>query len=324
MTQQQAQGLEARELKTQELEFAISIRGLEKTYGEGNQSKQALKGVDLDIKRGAIFGLLGPNGAGKSTLINILANLVNKSAGTVQIWGYDLERENRKCRSALGVVPQEITLDPFFTPRRALELMAGFYGIPAAARRTDEILEAMGLSAKADAYARSLSGGMKRRLMVGKAMVHNPPILILDEPTAGVDVELRRNLWRYVKELNAQGVTIVLTTHYLEEAESLCDQIAIMNHGRVIAHDDKDKLMHRLSSKMLTIKVQSPLSAVPEKLLPFAPTLSNAQSLNFIFDQNKVKMNDILRAVRQAELEIEDISTQEPDLEDVFLALTSE
>ncbi|MFZ4687420.1 MAG: ABC transporter ATP-binding protein, partial [Hyphomonadaceae bacterium] len=217
--------------------LAISARGLTKTYAASKKmpAKQALKGVDLAVPRGSVFGLLGPNGAGKSTFINILAGLVNKTSGAVSVWGIDADRNPREARAALGVVPQEINMDPFFTPRETLELMAGFYGVPPSERRTDEILDALGLGDKKHAYVRQLSGGMKRRLMVAKAMVHSPPILILDEPTAGVDVELRRSLWEYVRKLNAQGVTIVLTTHYLEEAQEMCDEIAIINHGQVIA-----------------------------------------------------------------------------------------
>ena len=215
-------------------EAAISIVDLQKTYKGG---KRALDGISLEIPRGGIFGLLGPNGAGKSTLINILAGLVMKSGGTASIWGFDIDEHPRNAKRAIGIVPQEILFDPFFTPKEALEIQAGLYGIPKADRRTMELLRAVQLEDKADAYSRTLSGGMKRRLLVAKAMVHSPPILVLDEPTAGVDVELRQQLWDYVRSLHAQGVTIVLTTHYLEEAEQLCDRIAIINHGRLIANE---------------------------------------------------------------------------------------
>jgi ABC-2 type transport system ATP-binding protein len=218
-------------------QYAIEATGLTKTYAASKKmpAKQALKGIDLQIPRGSIFGLLGPNGAGKSTFINILAGLVNKTSGSVKIWGIDADKKPRESRAALGVVPQEINMDPFFTPRETLELMAGFYGVPAGERRTDEILDALGLGDKKHAYVRQLSGGMKRRLMVAKAMVHSPPILILDEPTAGVDVELRKlAVGTMCCKLNAQGVTVVLTTHYLEEAQEMCDQIAIVNHGQVV------------------------------------------------------------------------------------------
>ena len=222
-------------------EFAVEVRGLNKIYRPSGKTEanHALIDVDLAIPRGSLFGLLGPNGAGKSTLINILAGLVNKTSGQAAVWGYDIDRDARQSRAAIGVVPQELNIDPFFTPRDLLELQAGLYGVPPGERRSDEILAALGLTEKAHAYARTLSGGMRRRLMVAKAMVHNPPVLVLDEPTAGVDIELRLKLWNQVEEMNRSGTTVLLTTHYLEEAEELCDRIAIINHGRVIACDTK-------------------------------------------------------------------------------------
>ncbi|MEM6627494.1 MAG: ABC transporter ATP-binding protein, partial [Pseudomonadota bacterium] len=237
-------------------DLAIEIQGLEKTYAADGKAaaKRALKGVDLSISRGSIFGLLGPNGAGKSTMINILSGLVTKTGGSASVWGFDIDKSPREARGALGVVPQEINMDPFFTPLESLELMAGFFGVPPEQRRSDEILDALGLGDKKDAYVRQLSGGMKRRLMVAKAMVHAPPILILDEPTAGVDVELRRQLWDYVKDLHARGATIVLTTHYLEEAQELCDKIAIINHGEVIACEPTPQLLSRLDYKTLIVQ----------------------------------------------------------------------
>ena len=236
-------------------EYAIVAENLQKTYAgtKKTPAKTALKGVDLTIKRGSMFGLLGPNGAGKSTFINILAGLVKKSGGTANVWGFDIDKNPRQARAALGVVPQEITTDVFFTPKEALELHAGFYGVPKQERRTMEILEALGLADKADAYVRQLSGGMKRRLLVAKAMVHNPPILILDEPTAGVDIELRRQLWEYVKGLHALGATVVLTTHYLEEAQELCDTIGIINQGELVACEPTEKLIASLDRKTLMI-----------------------------------------------------------------------
>ena len=233
-------------------EAAISIRDLQKTYADG---KRALDGVTIDVPRGGIFGLLGPNGAGKSTLINILAGLVTKSGGSATIWGFDIDEHPRNAKRSIGVVPQEILFDPFFTPKEALEIQAGLYGVPKADRRTMELLRAMRLEDKADAYARTLSGGMKRRLLVAKAMVHSPPILVLDEPTAGVDVELRQQLWGYVRGLNAQGVTVVLTTHYLEEAEKLCDRIAIINHGRLIANEATRTLVGMAQEKVVEVVV---------------------------------------------------------------------
>src|SRR5215212_1056254 len=239
---------------------AISIVDLEKTYAGG---KRALEGVSLEVPRGQIFGLLGPNGAGKSTLINILAGLVNKSGGRVCIWGFDIEKHPRNAKASIGIVPQELVFDPFFTPRETLEIQAGLYGVPKARRITMELLRAVRLEDKAEAYARTLSGGMKRRLLVAKAMVHSPPILVLDEPTAGVDVELRRQLWDYVRGLNGQGVTIVLTTHYLEEAEELCDRIAIIHHGRVIANEPTRELVAKAQEKAVVVTFDRDIGEVP-------------------------------------------------------------
>jgi len=236
---------------------AIEITSLVKTYrgSKKRAPKEALKGINLTIPRGSIFGLLGPNGAGKSTLINILAGLVLKTSGTATVWGYEVYDQSRMARSSIGVVPQELNLDAFFTPRELLELQAGLYGVPSHERRTDELLHAVGLSDKADAYARTLSGGMRRRLMVAKAFVHSPPVLVLDEPTAGVDVELRRSLWDYVRQLNAAGTTVLLTTHYLEEAQELCDHIAIINHGELVANDSTKNLLRRIDNKKVTLTV---------------------------------------------------------------------
>ena len=244
---------------------AVSIKGLKKTYREGKAKtyKEALKGIDLEIPQGSFFGLLGPNGAGKSTLINIMAGLTNKTSGTVTICGHDIVTGMRAARRSIGVVPQELVLDTFFTVREALEIHAGYYGVPKSQRRTSQIIEAMGLSDKADSHARRLSGGMRRRLLVAKALVHNPPVLVLDEPTAGVDVELRTQLWDYVKRLNKDGVTVLLTTHYLEEAQELCDQIAIINHGALIANESKKSLMGRIDSKQLVLKLAAPLRSIP-------------------------------------------------------------
>jgi ABC-2 type transport system ATP-binding protein len=305
--------------------LAISARGLTKTYAASKKmpAKQALKGVDLAIPRGSVFGLLGPNGAGKSTFINILAGLVNKTSGAVSVWGIDADRNPREARAALGVVPQEINMDPFFTPRETLELMAGFYGVPPSERRTDEILDALGLGDKKHAYVRQLSGGMKRRLMVAKAMVHSPPILILDEPTAGVDVELRRSLWEYVRKLNAQGVTIVLTTHYLEEAQEMCDEIAIINHGQVIACEPTHRLLRRLNHKTLVVRPEQGLSAVPEALADLSPTIRKDGQLAITYRIGEQSIEGLLSRLRDAEIGIGDLATEEPDLEDVFVSLTS-
>jgi ABC-2 type transport system ATP-binding protein len=303
---------------------AVRVRGLDKTYAASGKraAKEALKGIDLAIPRGCLFGLLGPNGAGKSTLINILAQLVNKSAGEVQVWGFDLDKRPRDVASAIGVVPQELNIDPFFTPRELLDLQAGLYGVPKAERRTDEILAAVGLSDRADSYARTLSGGMRRRLLVAKALVHNPPVLVLDEPTAGVDVELRQQLWRYVRELNAGGVTVLLTTHYLEEAEQLCDRIAIINHGRLIACDTTAALLRRLDAKEISIVVDRDLSAVPASLAAFDTVLKDSRRLTVRYQPSRARVAQILAAIQAAGLEIVDLSTLEADLEDIFLQLT--
>ncbi len=303
---------------------ALELRGLAKTYaaGRGQPAKAALAGVDLTVPRGRVFGLLGPNGAGKSTLINILAGLVTKSAGAVRICGVDPDRHPRRARRAIGVVPQELNLDAFFTPREALEFQAGLYGVPKATRRTAEILDKVGLADKADAYARSLSGGMRRRMLVAKALVHSPEVVILDEPTAGVDVELRRQLWAYARELNAQGVTIVLTTHYLEEAEALCDRIAIINHGRVVVEDDKEALVHRLDDKTLTVTLTHPLDTVPPALAPHGAALDDAGRLVVHYKPSRARIDRVLDAIRAEGLEIVDLKTTESDLEEVFVQLT--
>lgn len=304
---------------------AIAVERLSKVYrGNGKAPpKQALDDVTLAIPRGAFFGLLGPNGAGKSTLINILAGLVKKTSGSARVWGFDIERSERAARSSIGVVPQELNLDPFFTPRELLDVQAGMYGVPKAERRTDEILAAVGLADKADAYARTLSGGMRRRLLVAKAMVHSPPILVLDEPTAGVDIELRQQLWAYVKELNARGTTILLTTHYLEEAEQLCDRIAIINRGRLVACDTTGSLLRRLDSKALTITLDHDIDAVPHALIPFSPELKPERRVVFRYKPSETPIDRILAALHEARLTVVDLSTEETDLEDIFLQLTS-
>ena len=301
-------------------EPAIRIEALSKTYEDG---KLALNDVSFDVPRGQIFGLLGPNGAGKSTLINILAGLVVKSAGRVVIWGFDIDQHPRNAKRSIGVVPQEIIFDPFFTPRETLEIQAGLYGIRASERKSDELLAAMHLTDKANAYSRTLSGGMKRRLLVAKAMVHSPPILVLDEPTAGVDVELRRQLWAYVRQLNAQGVTIVLTTHYLEEAEQLCDRIAIIHHGRVIANEPTRDLVARAQEKAVVVTFDHDIAAVPTNDCFENIALLDERTLEITFRKDKVNAGQVLTALAAEGLAIVDVSTRDPDLEDVFLSLVS-
>jgi ABC-2 type transport system ATP-binding protein len=300
-------------------EAAIAIDNLQKTYAGG---KRALDGVSIDVPRGGIFGLLGPNGAGKSTLINILAGLVTKTGGGASIWGFDIDEHPRNAKRSIGVVPQEILFDPFFTPREALGIQAGLYGIPKADRRTMELLRAMHLEDKADAYARTLSGGMKRRLLVAKAMVHSPPILVLDEPTAGVDVELRQQLWAFVRDLNQQGVTVVLTTHYLEEAEQLCDRIAIINHGKLIANEPTRALVGMAQEKVVEVTVDRDVPAAPENMCFQKVELQGERTLVITYRKDQANAGEVLAAIQRDGYGIVDVSTREPDLEDVFLNLT--
>ena len=298
---------------------AIEIDGLSKTYAGG---KQALSGVTFNVSRGSIFGLLGPNGAGKSTLINILAGLVNKSAGRASIWGFDIDAHPRNAKASIGIVNQEILFDPFFTPAETLEIQAGLYGVPKAKRRTMELLSAMHLADKANAYSRTLSGGMKRRLMVAKAMVHSPPVLVLDEPTAGVDIELRQQLWAYVRSLNDQGVTVVLTTHYLEEAEQLCDRVAIINHGRLIANEPTRTLIGMAQEKLVEVTVDRDVATLPENRCFQKIALEGERTLAITYQKDQVNAGEVLAAVQAAGFGIVDVSTREADLEDVFLNLT--
>ena len=303
---------------------AVEVKGLTKTYAGSGKSgpKQALKGIDLAIPRGSLFGLLGPNGAGKSTLINILAGLVIKTGGDARVWDIDIDRDSRRARGAIGVVPQELTMDPFFTPREMLELQAGLYGVPKAERSTERLLEAVGLKDKADAYARTLSGGMRRRLMVAKAMVHNPPVLVLDEPTAGVDVELRQMLWAHVRELNKAGTTVLLTTHYLEEAQQLCDTIAIINHGAVVAMDRTSTLLRRLDQKEMVLTLDQDIAEIPAALSSFRAEIRDPRHLVVHYQPSATRVGELLAAVSRAGLSVIDMTTIESDLEDLFLELT--
>jgi ABC-2 type transport system ATP-binding protein len=305
-------------------EPAIRIESLSKTYAaKGMEPTRALNDVSFDVPRGQIFGLLGPNGAGKSTLINILAGLVVKTGGKVTIWGFDVDEHPRNAKRSIGVVPQEIIFDPFFTPRETLEIQAGLYGIPPGERHSDALLAAMHLTDKAHAYSRTLSGGMKRRLLVAKAMVHSPPILVLDEPTAGVDVELRRQLWDYVRQLHAQGVTIVLTTHYLEEAEELCDRIAIIHHGRVIANEPTRELVAKAQEKAVVVTFDRDIAEVPTNASFENIALIDERTLEITFRKDRVNAGQVLAALTAKGLAIVDVSTRDPDLEDVFLSLVS-
>ena len=305
--------------------FAVETQNLCKTYASSGRQppKQALKNVSLRIPQGSFFGLLGPNGAGKSTLINILAGLVVRTSGTAKIWDYDIDADMRRARSSIGVVPQELNIDPFFTPRELLDLQAGLYGVPKAKRKTEEILEAVGLADKAEAYARSLSGGMRRRLLVAKAMVHSPHVLVLDEPSAGVDVDLRRQLWKYVRAMNKAGTTVLLTTHYLEEAQAMCDTIAIINHGELIACEPTESLLRRLDSKEMTVTLESPVDTMPEALAAFQVERPRPDRLIFRYPPSKTHSGEIIAAIQQAGLGIRDVATTEADLEDIFVRLVS-
>jgi ABC-type multidrug transport system, ATPase component len=310
-------------------EPAIRIDNLVKRYapakganGTVTEGKLALGGVSFDVPEGSIFGLLGPNGAGKSTLINILAGLVNKTSGTAEIWGFDIDRHRRNASRSIGIVPQEIVFDPFFTPFEVLENQAGFYGIPAALRRSEELLQAVRLADKRNAYARTLSGGMKRRLLVAKAMVHSPPILVLDEPTAGVDVDLRRQLWELVSELNREGVTVVLTTHYLEEAEELCDRIAIINHGQLIANKPTRELVDMAREKVVAVTAAADLAAAPAHDAFVRVEWDGTREVEVTYDKDRMSAGQVLAILQEQGLVIEDVTTREPDLEDVFVQLT--
>lgn len=305
-------------------DLAIEISGLRKTYAASGKAgeKVALSDVNLAIPKGSIYGLLGPNGAGKSTLINIMAGLVVKTSGTVKIWDRDIDLEPQNAKAAIGIVPQEINYDPFFSPRRLLDIQAGMYGVPKAERKSIELLDLVGLKDKADAYTRSLSGGMKRRLLLAKALVHMPPILVLDEPTAGVDVELRQMLWSRVRMLNERGVTILLTTHYLEEAEELCDRIAIINHGRIIVDEDKRALLGRLDNKEMRFTLDREITALPDQLAGVSATLEDPRTIRIRYSTKDINAGALIAMVQSAGLGIADLTTDQSDLEDVFLNLT--
>jgi ABC-2 type transport system ATP-binding protein len=307
-------------------ESAISIRNLVKRYAGagGEPGKLALGGVSFDVPEGGVFGLLGPNGAGKSTLINILAGMVKKTEGEVSIWGFDIDRDMRNAKRAIGIVPQEIVFDPFFTPFEVLENQAGLYGVRKELRRSMDLLRAVHLEDKARAYARTLSGGMKRRLLIAKALVHAPPVLVLDEPTAGVDVELRRQLWELVREMNARGVTIVLTTHYLEEAEELCERIAIINHGQLIADKPTAELVGMAREKIVRISVDKDLAGPPMEEAFLKAEVVSARTIEITYDRDRSSAGQVLALIQQHGYAIEDVTTREPDLEDVFVSLTTQ
>ena len=301
----------------------LHVKNLSKTYFKDSaKSIVALNNLNLEVKEGEIFGLLGPNGAGKSTFINILSGTTMKSSGDVNVWGFDIDKNPRQVRASIGIVPQEINVDPFFTPRKLLELQAGMYGIRKKDRITDTILKLVSLESQSKSYTRSLSGGMKRRLMVAKALVHKPPIVILDEPTAGVDVELRGNLWDNVRSLNKQGVTIILTTHYLEEAEKMCDRIGILNNGKLVALDSTDNLLKKIQTKKVKFTVNKQVNIKSNILNSLKISSNDKNSLSVIYEKSKININDLIQTIEKQGINILDISTDDGDLEDVFLTLT--
>ena len=301
----------------------LSVKNLSKIYSSRNSSSiNALNNLNLDVKEGEIFGLLGPNGAGKTTFINILAGTVVKSSGQVNVWGFDLDKNPRQVKASIGIVPQEVNLDPFFSPKKLLELQAGLYGIKKKDRITDTILKLVSLEKQANSYARSLSGGMKRRLLMAKALVHQPPIIFLDEPTAGVDVKLRKNLWENVKSLNKQGVTIILTTHYLEEAEKMCGRIAILNKGKIVALDSTKNLVDKISTKKVRIKTDKKID-IKDNDLTSLKVISSLQNEIFLsYEKSKLNMEELINFIKKNHAKIIDLSTDDGDLEDVFLRLT--
>jgi ABC-2 type transport system ATP-binding protein len=301
----------------------LSVNNLNKVYFSKNSKKiNALNNLNLEVNEGEIFGLLGPNGAGKTTFINILGGTVTKSSGKVNVWGFDLDVNPRQVRASIGIVPQEVNLDPFFSPKNLLELHAGLYGIKKKDRITDSILKLVSLENQANSYARSLSGGMKRRLLVAKALVHQPPIIFLDEPTAGVDVELRKKLWENVKSLNEKGVTIILTTHYLEEAEKMCDRIGILNNGNLVALDTTKNLLDRSKIKKVSFKTNKKVNLNIGNLNSLNIISSDINEISLSYDKNKISIEAIIDLIKNTDTQILDISTDDGDLEDVFFQLT--
>ena len=303
---------------------ALSVEKLTKIYldHKNNKSQKALNNLNFEVKQGEVFGLLGPNGAGKTTFLSILGGTVIKTEGKINVWGFDLDKNPRQVKASIGIVPQEINLDAFFTPKKLLDLQAGLYGVKTKDKITEIILKMVALEDKADAYSRSLSGGMKRRLLIAKAMVHQPPILVLDEPTAGVDVELRKNLWKNVKELNQEGVTIILTTHYLFEAQEMCDRIAIINKGNLVALDTTQKLLDRIQTKKVTFKVDK-IGISNNLSLNKVQFNVNNDKISATYEKNTSKFEEILEYLKKNNLKILDIVTEDGDLEDVFIKLTN-
>ncbi|MDC3104299.1 ABC transporter ATP-binding protein [Candidatus Pelagibacter bacterium] len=304
--------------------FALTVENLSKTFVDSKNKKEntALENLSFNVKQGEVFGLLGPNGAGKTTFLNILGGTVSKTKGKIIVWGFDIDQNPRQVKASIGIVPQEINLDAFFSPRKLLELQAGLFGVIKKDRITDIILKMVALEDKANAYSRSLSGGMKRRLLIAKAMVHQPPILILDEPTAGVDVELRNNLWNNVKELNKEGVTIILTTHYLFEAQEMCNRIAIINKGKLVALDTTEKLLERVQSKRINFKIQNIDTSTKLEMKDVKFEINSGDTLSVTYEKKSLNFQDIINYLKQNNIKVLDIFTEDGDLEDVFVQLT--
>ncbi len=305
--------------------FALTVENLTKVYSDFKNKKEnkALKNLNFQVDQGEVFGLLGPNGAGKTTFLNILGGTVSKTKGKVNVWGFDIDKNPRQVKASIGIVPQEVNLDAFFTPKQLLNLQAGLYGVKKEDRITELILKMVALENKANAYSRSLSGGMKRRLLIAKAMVHQPPILILDEPTAGVDVELRNNLWNNVKELNKEGVTIILTTHYLFEAQEMCDRIAILDKGNLVALDTTQKLLDRIQTKKINFKVKNIDQNKILKMEGIKFNINSNESISITYEKNSLNFGEIIKYLSQNNIKILDIVTEDGDLEDVFIQLTN-
>ena len=300
----------------------LSVKNLNKIYSnKSNKDLQALNNLNLDVQQGEIFGLLGPNGAGKTTFINILAGTSIKTSGDVNVCGFNLDKNPKQVRASIGIVPQEVNLDPFFSPKKLLELQAGLYGVKKKDRITDTILKLVSLDKQANSYARSLSGGMKRRLLIAKALVHQPPIIFLDEPTAGVDVELRKNLWENVKLLNNQGVTIILTTHYLEEAEQMCGRIGILSKGNLVALDSTRNLLNKIQTKKVTFKLDKLIQIKNDQLNSLKILSINGNDITVSYEKNRIKIEEVIKLIQNEGIKILDITTDDADLEDVFLGL---
>ena len=297
--------------------YSIEAKNVNKTFLQKNQEVRALIDFSITIKRGVIHGLLGPNGAGKSTFINVLGGLVKKNSGQVSICGIDIDKNTKLSKFKIGIVPQELNIDPFFSPAELLELQAGLYGVPKRKRKTDEILENLKLTDQRNAYARTLSGGMRRRLLIGKALVHDPEIIILDEPTAGVDIDIRTSVWDYIKRISKQGKTVCLTTHYLEEAENLCDNISIINHGKKIIEGSKNDLLNIISTKTVSFVLEGKI-LIPNQLNDYKPVLAN-NILKLSYDKNKTNIKNIIDILIANQIGFSEINTSEGDLEDVFI-----